>query len=392
MGLLASYWFGGFGWLAPMANLVAVPVLGLWVAPLCLLGALLAPLGAATPAWELAALPVAGFLALDGMLDLPAWVSYRPQLPELLAILSAILVLVAHRQLPLRWPLAGLLALVLAGSQGRDTQEGLELWLLDVGQGLSVVVREQGFVMVYDTGAGDPAGPNMASAVLIPFLEQQGIKRIDLLVISHGDRDHASGVFTLHEHFPVGETWYGESAFPGVRRQYPCRAGRHRQFGRLDIEVLAPLAPGAAGNNASCVLRLDSEGFRVLLPGDIETAVEYDLLRRRRARLAAEVLVLAHHGSRSSSSSAFIAAVGPQMVLLSRGYRNRFGHPHGVVMRRLAAFGAVPCDTAEQGAIRLRAREGEFRSLLGWRHKWRYYWAGAASPACVPAYNGAQVQ
>lgn len=392
MGLLASFWFGGFGWLAPLANLVAVPVLTFWMAPLCLAGAVLAPFDAAGSVWELAALPVKGFLLADQRMDLPLWLAFRPDLPTLGGVLLAILALVAHRALPLRRTVALLLLAAVALRPGHTAPGGLEVWLLDVGQGLSVVLRQGDFAMVYDTGAGDPAGPNMASAVLVPFLEEAGIQRLDLLVISHGDNDHASGVHSLHAHLPIAETWFGEAAFPGIPRQQACRAGQRRRFGDVDIEVLGPPGAGAEGNNASCVLRVHNGGYRLLLPGDIETEVEYALLRNRREQLSADLLVLPHHGSRSSSSSAFLAAVAPDLVLLSRGYHNRFGHPHGVVTRRLQAFGLRACDSAEQGAIAVRASDGYLRSVVGWRHKRRYYWAGAASPPCIAAYNGAQVE
>ena len=391
MGLLASFWFGGFGWLAPLANLVAVPVLSFWVAPLCLLGALLAPTGLAEFAWDLAALPIQGFLALDAMTALPLWLPFRPGLIQLVLLLTALLLLVSRRLLPMRGAVVGFLVLAALSGPSPPAREGLEFWLLDVGQGLAIVVFDGSFVMVYDTGAGDPAGPNMASAVLVPFLQRQGVREIDLLVLSHADNDHASGVYTVHEAFPVAETWFGEAAFPGIRRQRPCPRGQQRYFGSLRIEVLATAA-AEPGNNASCVLRLASDGYRVLLPGDIESSVEHALVREQAELLAANALVLPHHGSRSSSSSPFIAGVAPELVLLSRGYRNRFGHPHGMVLRRLQVFGLRACDTTEQGALRLRAREGRFESIMGWRHKRHYYWAGVASPPCVPAYNGAQVE
>ena len=171
-----------------------------------------------------------------------------------------------------------------------------------------------------------------------------------------------------------------------------CQAGEQRRRGGLRLTVLWPLAAAGSGNNQSCVLRLDFHGQRILLPGDIETPVEHQLLRRERSALAAEVLLLPHHGSRSSSSSALLNAVGPELVLLSRGYRNRFGHPHPEVRRRLAAFGLPLCDTAEQGAVHIRLRRGLPPEVSGWRHKQRYYWAAPASPACSPAYNGAQVE
>lgn len=393
MGLVASYWFGGLGWFAPAANLIAVPVLTFWLAPLCLAGALLAhPLPAVAGwCWDLAALPVAGFLRVDALLsavELPLWVAYQPTLPALLSTLAGCVLLLTRRGWPQRW-LAGLfLAAALFPTRSPPAADTLEFWLLDVGQGLAAVVLQGDTVLVYDTGAGDPAGPNMASSVIAPFLSRRGIEHIDVLVISHGDQDHASGVFSLHRRFDVGETWVGELPFPGLLGQRACRAGTSLRRGDVRLELLSPAGDGGEGNNRSCVLRLDFRGVRLLLPGDIEVNVEHALLRRRRGALAAEVLVVPHHGSRSSSSSAFIAAVRPQVALLSRGYRNRFGHPHPQVVARYRHFGIPLCDTAELGALKLVIDDEGVRAITGWRRERRFYWQAAASTACVPAYNG----
>ncbi|MEE4193258.1 MAG: DNA internalization-related competence protein ComEC/Rec2 [Halieaceae bacterium] len=394
MGVLASAWFGGLGWVAPLANLVAVPVLSLWLAPLSLLGAVLAPLDLAAPVWGLASVPVAGFFALDTELAgrLPLWVRLRPDAVVLPGLTMALLLALAHRALPCRWLAVAWLLVALLPRPSASERQGLDLWLLDVGQGLALVVRYREHTLVYDTGAGDPAGPNMATAVIVPFLERQGVEEIDLLVLSHGDNDHASGAVALHDRFPVAETWVGERLPLTVPGQRDCRAGDRRHWGELAITVLWPRDAEGEGNNRSCVLVLAFRGRRVLLPGDIEATVEHELLRRQRADLAAEVLLLPHHGSRSSSSSALLHAVAPELVLLSRGYRNRFGHPHGRVLRRLSAFGLPVCDTAEQGAVHVQLLPGRPATVSAWRHKHRFYWAAPASPACSPAYNGAHVE
>ena len=126
------------------------------------------------------------------------------------------------------------------------------------------------------------------------------------------------------------------------------------------------------------------------MPGDIDAGAERALLRRYRDDIVAEVLVVPHHGSRSSSSSAFLAAVRPRLALISRGYLNRFGHPHPEVSERFRRFGLAVCDTARQGALRLTADARGMREVAGWRRQHQYYWQEVASPPCAPAYNGAQ--
>jgi competence protein ComEC len=394
MGVVASFWFGGLGWLAPLANLLAVPVLTFWLAPLCLAAGLLAipwPAAAAW-CWQLAALPVSAFLALDQSLEanaLPLWLDYRPSLAALFSLLIGCLLLLSPRGWPGRSLAPLFLVVAILTARPSTPRDSLEFWLLDVGQGLASVLLAEGHTLVYDTGAGDPGGPNMATAVIAPFLQRRGISEIDLLVISHGDRDHASGTHSLHRQFTVKNTWHGEAAFDGLPRQRPCRGGEAHRVGPLELEVIWPRATGVTGNDSSCVIRVLWRGRRLLLPGDISADVERGLVREWRKQLAADVMVVPHHGSRSSSTSPLLAAVNPELVLLSRGYRNRFGHPHPDVVARYRRFGLEPCDTAGQGAIQVLLDSAGIQSVTGWRWQRRYYWSGAASPACSPAYNGA---
>jgi competence protein ComEC len=378
------------GWLAPLVNLVAVPVLAFWLAPLCLTAALLPPLDALC--WELAGWPVAGFMALDGLLagQLDPWLRLRPSLPGVLAGLAGLLWLAGHRALPYRLLALPLLLLPVLPPVAALPAGRTELALLDVGQGLALVLRQRDFTLVYDTGDGDPAGFNMASAVVQPFLEARGITRIDLLVISHADSDHASGVAALRQRFEVAEIWSGEPGLIGAPDVLRCVTGLRLQRPGLSIVTLAPWRVDTQGNNSSCVLRLDIGGYRVLLPGDIEAPVEHGLIRRNPGALAVDALLLPHHGSVSSTSSALLNATWPSLVLLSRGYHNRFGHPDPAVQRRLQAFGLSVCDTAEQGAILLALQNGELVALTRWREARRRYWSPLASPDCGPAYNAGE--
>ena len=398
MGLLASYWYGGLGVLAPLANLLAVPILAVWLVPLCMLAACLLPVSEvlAIGLWRLAALPVDVFVWLDRHLQArnwDAWLHYQPTLGELLAYAAALLLLLAGRQLPYRWLAVALLCLGMLLRNSQGAVQNLEVWVLDVGQGLAVVLQTRNRTIVYDTGAGDPAGPNMATAVLIPFLEQRRVEEIDLLVISHRDQDHASGVYSLHRRFPVATTLVGDRPFPGVSDQVLCQRGLHWPLGELNIEVFGPGPgmPATSSNNRSCVLRISWGGFAILLPGDVDANQERSLVLRWGQRLRSDILLVSHHGSRSSSSSPFLAAVQPEYAVLSRGYRNRFGHPHPEVIAGLTRRHIAICDTAAHGALGFEVAAGVITQVYGWRHKRSYYWSGAASPVCARAYNDALV-
>lgn len=383
-GLAGSFWFGGGSWLAPLANLLAVPVVTVLVAPLCLLAAALTPLSmtAAQWCWAIAGWPVAGFFRLAEYVEqtgLSPWLQHQPGMWAVLLSLLAILLLLLPRGVPLRWLALPLLVPQFLPFHPRIAPDTLELTVFDVGQGLAALVRTEEFTLLYDTGAGDPAGPNMASSVILPWLRSRGLEQLELLVISHGDRDHASGVGTLAQHLAIQELWYGDSHFPLAlpqESQQRCAAGRERRFGALKI---LQLHPGAAqqsshSNDRSCVLLLDFAGYRVLLPGDISKAVEQDLLEQWGTDLAADLLLAPHHGSLSSSSSAFIRAVAPSVVVFSAGYQNRFQHPRPRVLARYRGSGVKDYETAQTGALTFVVKNGALQSINAYREQRRYYW------------------
>jgi competence protein ComEC len=388
-GLAASFWFGGGSWLSPLANLVAVPVVTALIAPLCLLGAALAWLSTevAQWCWEAAGWPVAGFFHLADTLEsrgLDPWIVHQPSLVAVLLALLAILVLLLPRGVGLRWLALPLLLPQFFPAYPRIAGDEMVVTVFDVGQGLSVLVQTAELAMLYDTGAGDPAGPNMAGSVILPYLRSLGVNRLELLVLSHGDRDHASGAQTLAANLRIDEIWYGEGpvalAAGAPPAQLPCRAGRERRFGRL---VLLQLHPGdgasqgeskGASNNRSCVLLLDHGGYRVLLPGDIGKEVERELRRLWPDRLTANLLLAPHHGSLSSSSNGFIRAVAPEQVVHSAGYLNHFHHPQPRVVQRYTVAGAQSYTTARSGALRFRVVDGSLHSVSEYRRERHFYW------------------
>ncbi len=391
LGLLAGFWFGGLGWLSPLANLIAIPVLTFWIAPLCLFASLMilltsialsAPLcqQLALLAWQLAAAPVDIFLQMAAKLQqtaLPLWLDYQASLGSTLALLLALLLLISHRALPLRRLALLLLLLPVFPHRPALPEAELQVTALDVGQGLAVLVRSHNAVVLYDTGAGDPSGPNMATSVIVPYLRKLGVDTLDLLVISHADRDHASGVYSLHDRLDVAQTWYGDQPFGDLPGQQACRPGLVFERGRLHISVLHPAGSrreSYSSNNRSCVLRVEHGGFTVLLPGDVEAETERQLVRDQVGNLSAQVLVAAHHGSRTSSSGPFLRAIDPQWTIFSRGYRNRFGHPHPTVLQRMDILGIAILDTAQDGAVSLRVIDGQLVNVERHRVTQRYYW------------------
>lgn len=351
-------WFLEYPLIAPLANLLAVPWAGLVLVPMVLAAcALLLPFPSAAGAllevarWAAQVLWL--FLEQLGELE---WL-LRPQAaPGALAVALACVGatwLIAPRAFPGR-SLGVMWLLPLLWLPAARPQHG-DYWLalLDVGQGLAAVVRTRSHTLVYDAGPSYAAGFDAGRDVVAPYLRRQGIGRLDVLLVSHGDNDHAGGARALMGAIPTALLMSNASV--SWSRQRPCRAGHTWQWDGVDFSILHPGdARDLSGNDASCVLMVAGSGGRLLLPGDLETAGEAALLGQTELELNADVLIVPHHGARRSSGGAFLDAVGPRMALMAVGYRNRYGFPHAQVLRRLAERGVQIFDTARDGAISVR--------------------------------------
>jgi competence protein ComEC len=344
--------------IAPLANLLAVPWAGLVLVPLVVTATLLvlpfpAPGAALLDASRWAADILWNFLeslAALGLSVRPA--AAAPDLALLAACVGALL-LIAPRGFPARFlGLVWLLPLVLHPVP-TPAHGDYRLTLLDVGQGLAAVVRTHSHVLVYDAGPSYRAGFDAGRDVVVPFLASRGIGRVDRLIVSHDNRDHSGGAAALRARVATADILSNVLARQGAAR--PCRAGVGWRWDGVDFEILHP-APGDGmrDNDASCVLKVTGPGGRVLLTGDVERRAETAMVSRAPARLHAEVLVVPHHGSRTSSTEPFLDAVRPQTALIPVGYRNRYRFPHEQVLARLSERGVRIFDTARHGAITLK--------------------------------------
>jgi competence protein ComEC len=351
--------FGRASLISPAVNLVAVPFFGLLL-PLVLVTAALALITGLAWPWIWTADLVAWLL--EGLSALASWpwaalsLSGRPDWTWVAAFGGALLLL-APRGLPGRWlglPLLLPLALLRPPAPAAG-----DAWfdLLDVGQGLAAVVRTADGVLVFDTGPAFAGGFNTGEAVVAPFLREMGVNGIDILVLSHGDRDHAGGLAGLTTQVPIGLILAGEPqarAEPeGIRTGgppwEPCQAGWGWEWSGVRFSILHPPGQGREGNEASCVMRVDARGASLLITGDLGWSGERQLARE--IPLASTLLVAGHHGSNTSTSAELLAAVRPRWVLYSSGFANRYGFPATKVRERVRAGGAAELNTAETGAI-----------------------------------------
>lgn len=365
---LLAGWFGQLPWVSPLANAWALPLIGLLLTPLSLLAVAQPfdpPLRWAADLIGLAMSP------LDWLAQWPPWTLPTPPVWTLwLAGIAALLML-----LPL-WPLRLLLLpcwLPLLLARAERPPPG-EVWatVLDVGQGLAMVVETRRHVLVYDVGPGN-ADWNVADSTLLPYLAGRGITAPDRVMLSHADADHAGGWPALAPRWPHSQCQVSQPEALDAR--WPCgacRAGQRWHWDGVDFEVFWPGNDAAAleTNASSCVLKVTgAAGRSILLTGDIGRASEAALLG---LPLRADVLISPHHGSRTSSGDDFLAAVAAQHVVVSAGYLNRYRHPQAAVWQRYADHGMTRWRTDRHGAIDIRL--GREVGVSAWRQRAPRYW------------------
>lgn len=381
---LGAYFFGGGSLVAMFANMLMIPLVGLVVVPLALLGVLCHLLGwsLAELLWQCAAWPLERLLPVFRWLVENGGELVFAPLHGALPVLSLALLGVALLALPGAGPgrfFAGVmllpLALPAATSQSVAPGGGVNVAFLDVGQGTAVVIHSGGRALLYDTGGGNPDGANAASRVVLPYLAAHGIRRLDTFVVSHGDNDHSAGMASVLAALPPRRLRYG-GAVPKRENGLPCRAGEAWRWpGDIQFQFLSPVQTvGASSNNASCVLLVDLAGWRLLLAGDVEAVQERVLVAYWREQLRASALLVPHHGSGTSSTHVLLKTAAPQLALFSAGYANAFGHPHAAVVSRYEAFGSQWLNTAEEGAVEIALAGGEVKAVRRFRRGWRPYW------------------
>ncbi|OIN08981.1 DNA internalization-related competence protein ComEC/Rec2 [Oceanisphaera psychrotolerans] len=357
--------FGGISWASLPVNMLLIPLFSLLLIPLLLLACLLL-----LPVPGLAMLVLLGLNALFEPLmaalhrlndSLSPWQSLSALAQGgwlLLWLLMLSALLPRSRQVMTLGLYLLLLSLLPPASRPH-----WEVRILDVGQGLSVLVTQGRRALLYDTGNRFDSGFNMADGVILPLLTRLGIDELDYLVVSHDDRDHSGNRDYLAATLPVQ---HRRGTWPDGQH---CRAGQVETWGDLTLRVLWPVTPSGHRNNDSCVLHIGDGRLSLLLTGDIEALAERGLLASGRP-VAAQLLLSPHHGSRSSSTEAFNRAVAPDWVVHTAGFANRWGFPSPEVVARFEQMGVSQLITGEHGMVHLVA-EGK---------RWRLVDAGRPGP------------
>jgi len=350
--------FGQISLVGPLANALAIPLVSGVVTPLALLAAVV-PVDALL---HLAAWLVQWLLEfLEACAALPAalWQQHAPGAWAVACALAGAAWLLAPRGVP--WRGAGLALMAPAFAASPPAPPPGEAWIttFDVGQGLAVLARTSTHALLYDAGPAFGAESDSGARVLVPALRGDGVTALDLLVLSHEDNDHLGGALTVLEtlevralasSLPAGHPL--QALAPSARR---CARGERWEWDGVRFEFLHPgpaAVPAARRNDGSCVLRVSAGEHAVILTGDIERDAERELVRKEMPR--SDVLVVPHHGSRTSSTPEFVAAVAPRWAIVPVGYRSRFGHPNAQVLERYREAGARIVRTDLEGAVSLR--------------------------------------
>lgn len=412
LGMMQAMLFGGVSAYSLLFNFIFVPWFSFIVIPLAMLSFGLWLLGSVVGIdvhhvfglVDLTLVPMSW--AFEVVEALPsAWINISDQMIAGLGFCLLGVCLACKVRL-FRWKLVSLslglpLIMMLLNEQLHLSRNEWKLHLLDVGQGLSAVIEKSGRSIIYDSGAAYGEDFTYAERVILPFLSSKGIASVDYLVISHSDNDHAGGAKVLLASFPemtlISDVPYFYSTADEIEQAgsfslkshdatdrsltnhnaenfnhslQNCRPMRITWQG-LTLEFIGP-SEASKGNNGSCVLKVSDDRHRVLLTGDIEKKAEKQMLSEE-VDLQSDVLIAPHHGSRTSSTAAFIQRVAPQSILVPAGFNNRYGFPKLDVIERYTAIGATVVVTGHAGQISMIfGREG--RTITTYRSDLAPFW------------------
>jgi competence protein ComEC len=366
---------------SPLANAVAIPMVSLIVAPLALLAIVVPGDAVAQGAHSIMALCIA-LLQWLALTPGAAWQQHAPPAWTVAVAVCGAGWALLPRGFPARWLGAAAMLPVFLARPALPADGEVWITVLDVGQGLAAVARTRSHTLLFDAGPAYPGGGDAGERIVVPFLRGEGVRALDALMVSHDDLDHAGGALSVLSAMPVAQTLSSlaeshpvNTASPAARR---CVAGQIWQWDGVEFEVLHPRADSynvsrLKDNDRSCVLRIATRDGAALIAADIENRSEQMLLAHASAKLRADIVVAPHHGSRTSSGNAFVAATAPSIVVFPVGYRNRFGHPHPVVLARYRAAGARVLRTDISGALSFRLGSGAI-DVEQWRFAQPRYW------------------
>ncbi|MDC9714290.1 MAG: DNA internalization-related competence protein ComEC/Rec2 [Gammaproteobacteria bacterium] len=354
---LTVWFFSSGSALSPIANLIAIPVFSFIVTPLSLIGALLTFSGLSYLSEISFSIANQALIYLSYMLeylqqfDFNQWHYAQTSLIDLTLFIGIAFIAISPKALKLRWLSAPMLVLMLFAPNDYIEDNSVLITTLDVGQGLASVVQTKNHTLLFDTGAKYRSGFNLGDSVITPYLQAKHIRHLDKVIISHGDNDHIGGLDNILDNFKVSEIL---TSVPEKiqRTTLDCQTGQNWQWDGVIFEILNPdKNTYFKDNNTSCVLKISTSKYSMLLTGDIERKTERHLVKNNKEKLKSAVLLSPHHGSKTSSTQAFLDAVSPSLVIVSSGFKNRFRHPSQAIIQRYQSNNIKILQTSCSGQI-----------------------------------------
>jgi competence protein ComEC len=321
-----------------------------------------------------------------GDLSFSTWQQHTPPAWTLPLALLGVLLMLLPRGFPMRW-LGFIAFLPMFMLQPSRPQHGaMKVAVLDVGQGLSVVIHTKTHNLLYDAGPRYSSQSDSGSRIVVPYLRGEGISRLNGFIVSHDDNDHRGGMDSVLTQLTVD--WVASSIEGSglqAAKHMRCSAGQSWEWDGVHFEMLYPDKANYADNrikdnNRSCVLLVRSKFGSILLPGDIERQGENALLTTQAGKLEVDILVAPHHGSGTSSTAAFVEAVKPGVVIFAMGYLNRFNHPKKTVVERYIQNGSHIYRSDHDGAVILDFSNSNTTTITRWREQDVHYWHDIYNP------------
>lgn len=359
---LTMLFFGRISVIGPVANAIAIPVVSLFVTPLALLGSILpSPLtGMVLKPVHAVVRLLAVFFEWLGTFPFAVWSAPAPSFYLIVFAMAGTLWMLAPKGWPLRYVGALCWFPLFLSVPTHPGYGEAHINVFDVGQGSAVFIETQKHRLLFDTGPLYLPKSDAADRTILPYLQSRGIGKLDAIIVSHGDNDHSGGLLTLTREIPVSEI---HSSMPPdsllvrvLPKHRPCLAGQRWEWEGIRFEILYPdsddyLDKPNKTNNLSCVLKVSNAKYSLLLTGDIESGEERELVSRHGNELQSDILIVPHHGSKTSSSWPFLFSVKPRIAVFQAGYLNRYRHPHVQVTDRYDLIETTSYRTDRDGAI-----------------------------------------
>jgi len=349
--------------ISPVANMFIIPLIGMIIVPLSLVASLISVISSDLSLWvftQTSNILALIWLLLEWLSQLPFnnWQrSSVPLLQSTLALLGVVILLVP-KGLIFRWYGLFLLIPLLVYEYPKPKEGQFWVDVLDVGQGLSVLIRTTDKSLLYDTGAKYSENFDIGEKVVVPYLNFIGLNQLNILMISHGDNDHSGGAQSVLNNIStqsiIGESSFIKQTFSAYEIANTCKAGQKWKWNDVNFEVIHPVSSYKRLNNRSCVLKVWNQYYSLILPGDIESRAERDMLELPVDKLKTDILLVPHHGSNTSSSMSWLEKLKPQIAVVSAGYRNRFGHPTEKVLKNYEKLSSRVLNTAISGMIQIK--------------------------------------